>query len=1037
MIASKQVYYFAVVYVPFGDDAQAATIFKVLKLNIEELQMTGIPIIMGDFNAWAPELTNDGRDAPNDNGNRLIKMLTKTGYSACKNHNQQEDNMHWTFRGPNDSKSITDYILYPNHVHKHMNNYNVHASLSCGSYHALMTAELSTSGVEQFTWGEFSRPRTEWSTDNIECYRKNFATSPEPVMDTKQQLCAASKELVSAIQEAHSSIITKPSKRKRKEQSNNTGYQKITKAIDGLIGSMSSKPKQQRTEAWEEVHRLQNKLRKIALNDYCEDHKQWWKALSRMDMEQNPQEYWKLIRKLRSKDSPPFPSFLVAQNGEVIRDKNDIKQTVADYFKSISENEDKEALGFSDLTASSAEAKETQPERAKIKTNNLTTMKDFTMKELDKAIKNGNNNKAGGPDDTIYECFKNLPEHVTILLLKVMNRAMQLKFTPEAWQKSITKLIFKKGNHNMIENYRPITLLNTIFKIWERLLLVRLREQLAPRLSNLQHGSKQGVGAVDALLALNMLKDNNKSRFMCTVTIDLSKAYNRVDRTKLRGKLHEANIQLDLINCIMSTYAAHTETFGIGKEKTKEVRMRKGLRQGSVLSPILFILYVNDLIDELQESSEGIPTLGLPPHHKTANLMFVDDLHLMADTIEALEKLILIVVRYAKENGLVVNIKKSSIMMGKDTDESDNLEEIRNRNPLVAQMSTVESSTYLGGIQSLNNKHTWAHIKNRTAKMRSTLQEMRLKGLHHSILGRQQVSRIYQTIIIPILTYAMEAYHLDDKMYQYMDDAIMKALSSTSDANITFAAWELYEESIMPPSVVIKRNKLALYAKHSLETSSSLASVILRNYAEAFLHAEAQEIMADWDIHQFEFMGDVPKSKVKKIIKEKAEEYRISQVLDALNGSSWDNGPYDGPPDTIAFEADEKTQCIKQIRARILFECMEQEEPTCVLCEAKHRGHVTHTVTECKHPTVSLRRENVKIKMKAFNEQYADFIASMEPLHQSMAMAGLISANVDTETAKFIHEISPEIFKEWYYADKGLISAADLIAAAMRSDQKF
>ena len=131
---------------------------------------------------------------------------------------------------------------------------------------------------------------------------------------------------------------------------------------------------------------------------------------------------------------------------------------------------------------------------------------------------------------------------------------------------------------------------------------------------------------------------------MFSATIDLSKTYNRVNRAKLRHKLKKMQIPTDLIHMIKSTYKEHTETYQVGRERTKAAKMDNDLRQGSVLSPLLFIIYVNQLIENIIKTHEGIffrnPTSTMK---RLPYLMFVDDLHIMADSLAGLTTIIDIV----------------------------------------------------------------------------------------------------------------------------------------------------------------------------------------------------------------------------------------------------------------------------------------------------------------------------------------------------------------------------------------------------------
>ena len=119
---------------------------------------------------------------------------------------------------------------------------------------------------------------------------------------------------------------------------------------------------------------------------------------------------------------------------------------------------------------------DSQPETQVIPDGKLEPL--VNLQSVQKAIKKQKTEKAGGPDNTTAECFKHLPNHMIDKLKDIVNTAITLGITPMAWQNNFVKLIYKKNEATKIENYRPISLLNTIFKIWENILYEKLKDQL-------------------------------------------------------------------------------------------------------------------------------------------------------------------------------------------------------------------------------------------------------------------------------------------------------------------------------------------------------------------------------------------------------------------------------------------------------------------------------------------------------------------------------------------------------------------------------
>ena len=173
------------------------------------------------------------------------------------------------------------------------------------------------------------------------------------------------------------------------------------------------------------------------------------------------------------------------------------------------------------------------------KSNNPTLAfnRKITLEEFRSAIKRMLKKKAVGLDGIPNECFKHGNLTLESYILHLFNSCLTIRHIPQSWQESQTILLYKKGDPSRIKNYRPITLLNSIFKLWERILESRARKHLETNntISQMKFGSRAKRGTRDLLCALNTVLDQVK-KTTYAVSVDLSKAYNRVKRPLLWKK---------------------------------------------------------------------------------------------------------------------------------------------------------------------------------------------------------------------------------------------------------------------------------------------------------------------------------------------------------------------------------------------------------------------------------------------------------------------------------------------------------------------
>jgi hypothetical protein len=631
------------------------------------------------------------------------------------------------------------------------------------------------------------------------------------------------------------------------------------------------------------------------------------------------------------------------------------------------------------------------------------------MIHLIEAIQKLQNNKATGPDGISSENFKHLPPNMLANLLHLIRSAANLQTTPKLWQNCFVKLIFKKGETTSIANYRPIALLNTIFKLWETILFHKLHHELDLKAIILpsQFGSQKELGATDAILAINLIKEANKHTPLYTATIDLSKAYNRVNRNLLWSKLHKLGVPPALLTAIKSTYTFHTETYKIGGDTTKPNTIQNGLRQGSVLSPLLFIIYINDLLHQLQLSNEGIIASKILPHSSLSGLMFVDDLHLVSNSLEGLTNQIKLLITLAAQDHIVLNISKSAIYLDKtQTSQPELLDHIKNC-PTLKHLIIKSKGSYLGAEIRPNKPSTYQHLMSRIRKANAAHSEMTLRGFNQANLGRRTITKIITSTISPILTYGLEAFPLTYSDYALIDTALLTILSkSTNHLSPPLAQpWDYFENHIPPPSITVLRNKISLHVK-TTRRQQGLTKALYDSFPNNFLSCEIQNSEPAWGFNLTQIVSQYKGKKLtpKQSIKELSQDFTDKNLNNCLLHSSWSTQGNNQPPAPFPLAIRNPHPNYLNLRSQLLFPRINS---VCKLCNTPMPNPAIHYLITCQHPLKQLQRNNVWEAYRNADPELETFIKTqttstaarimtgLQPINSSKAMSTMLEVGQD------------------------------------------
>ena len=735
--------------------------------------------LLGDFNArvgaekclWPEVLGAHGIGRMNENGQRLLEFcshhhlcITNTFFECKLIHKG-------TWRHPRSKTwhQIDFTITKQSNLHNVKNSRTYH-SADCNTDHSLVRSKIKFVPKAIYKPKKNGPPKIDISKAKCKKWKfkfhEKFNTTYQPVEDDHTTATTAWNYLKDTI---HSCALETFGTKKRR---NKDWYEANAEVIEPFLERKRNAMLKLKIDPNQsnkiEHQRLRNEAQRAARKCANEYYTNLAEKIQRASDTGNIRAMYEGINEAIGKQIKK-PAPLKSKTGELLTDnKRKLERLVEHYVDLYSTN-----------TSVSDKALEFFPQSSAF----LFLDDEPTIQDVAEAIDCQQCGKAPGQDGISPDIIKCGKEALIEPLHAILCKCWEEGSVPQDMRDAKIITLYKnKGDRTDCNNYRGISLLSIVGKIFARVILSRLQFLGTLVYPEAQCGFRPQRSTIDMIFATRQIQEKCREQQMplYIAFIDLTKAFDLVSRDGLFKVLKKIGCPEKLLSIIISFHKSMTGVVSFDGEISSSFPITNGVKQGCVLAPTLFGIFFSMLLHyAFKDSTDGIylhtrsdgslfhlarlKAKTLVRKVLVRELLFADDAALVSHTEEGLQCMLSKFADACKEFGLTISIRKTQVM-GLNTSSPPTLhlegQPLEAVNDFVYLGSNISSSASLG-----------TEIKRRIAKAASTMSRLSKRVWDNKKVTRATKMKVYQACVISTLLYGSESWatkaHQEDQLESF------------------------------------------------------------------------------------------------------------------------------------------------------------------------------------------------------------------------------------------------------------------------------